>query len=189
MTAQNRGSSSSKRPEQGFSLIEVMISIVVLTIGLVALLAVFGVAIASTQASQEDLVAKQLASEAMENIFTARDTDQVDPVLGRPIEWDDLQNAPDGIFVSGQQPINQPGGDGIIGTADDSPARTLDIADPDGVIRGKTQPLTNFKRSITLTDVPGSGTVRSITIVITYSTARSPIPKTYTLSGYISQYR
>ncbi|HLH08435.1 MAG TPA: type IV pilus modification protein PilV [Terriglobales bacterium] len=176
--------------QRGFTMIEVMISLVVLTIGLIALLATFGVALASTQSSQEDMIAKQLASEAMENIFTARDTDQVDTALGRAVVWGDLQNVSNGgIFVDGAMPINQAGADGIIGTVDDGPAMTLAVTDPNGTLSGKTIALTNFQRTIVLTNVAGTSTVRQITIVITYTTPRSPLPKTYTLSGYISQYR
>src|SRR6202011_4732020 len=81
-----RGGSSgkSKRAERGFSLLEVVISMVVLTVGLVSLLGVFGLAMASTQTSQQDMIAKQLANEALESVVTARDTSQ--------IHWDDIQN-------------------------------------------------------------------------------------------------
>ena len=178
--------------QRGFTLIEVVVSMCVMTVGLLAMLAVFGLAIASTQASQQDLVAKQLASEAMENIFTARNTDQVDPAMTPPrgIVWGDIQNVSQGgIFVDGQMAISQPGSDGIIGTADDGPAMTLNIADPNGGLSGKTMGLTNYKRQTTITNVTGDGSVRSISIVVTYTTPRSPFPKTYTLSGYISQYR
>ena len=178
--------------EQGFTLIEVLISMAVMTIGLLSMLAVFGVAIAATQASQQDMIAKQMASEAMENIFTARNTDQVDPALVPPrgIVWGDIQNVSQGgIFVDGPMSISQPGADGIIGTTDDGPAMTLDIADPNGGLSGKTMGLTNYKRETTITNVSGDGSVRNISIVITYTTPRSPFPKTYTLSGYISQYR
>src|SRR5208282_2801440 len=44
------GNHRAQRPaERGFSLIEVMISMVVLTVGLISLLGVFGLAMASTQ--------------------------------------------------------------------------------------------------------------------------------------------
>ena len=66
----NRG---SKVSQQGFSLIEVMISMVIMTVGLVSLLGVFGLAMASTQTSQQTAVAKQLANEALEGILTARE--------------------------------------------------------------------------------------------------------------------
>jgi prepilin-type N-terminal cleavage/methylation domain-containing protein len=178
--------------QQGFTLIEVMISIVVITVGLIALLAVFGLAIATTQSSQEDSIAKQLASEAMENIFTARDTDQIDPSLSTPraIVWGDIQNVSQGgIFIDGPMSISQPGADGIIGTADDGPAMTLNTTNANGTISNKTISLTNFKRTILIANVAGESAVRQITITMTYNTAQSPFPKTYTLSGYISQYR
>src|SRR5208282_3368198 len=73
-----------KQAESGFSLVEVMISMVILTVGLVSLLGVFGLAMASTQTSQQDMIAKQLANEAYESIVTARNTSQ--------ITWDDIQN-------------------------------------------------------------------------------------------------
>ena len=70
--------------QSGFSLLEVVISMAILSVGLVSLLGVFGLAMASTQTSQQDLIAKQLANEALESIVTARNTTQ--------IAWDDIQN-------------------------------------------------------------------------------------------------
>jgi len=45
--------------EQGFTLLETLISMVVLTIGLVALLGVVGMAMTATQTSQQDMIAKK----------------------------------------------------------------------------------------------------------------------------------
>lgn len=104
-------SSAAHRREYGFSLIEVMISIAILTIGLVSILGVFSLAMASTQSAQDDMVAKQEATEAIESVFTARNTAQ--------ISWDALQNTPTGIFVQNFQPILWQGADGIAGTGDD----------------------------------------------------------------------
>ncbi len=56
----------------------------VLTVGMVSLLGVFGLAMASTQTAQQDMIAKQLANEAYESIITARNTTQV--------TFDDIQN-------------------------------------------------------------------------------------------------
>jgi len=50
----------------------------------VSLLGVFGLAMAATQTSQQDMIAKQLANEALESVVTARNTSQ--------ISWDDIQN-------------------------------------------------------------------------------------------------
>jgi prepilin-type N-terminal cleavage/methylation domain-containing protein len=180
---------------RGFSLIEVMVSVVILTIGLVALLGVFGMAIASTHNSQQDMIAKQLAQETMEALFTARETAN--------ITWPQIQNSgtgqiPDGIFVTGLQPIKQPGVDGIIGTADDAaaPAQTLTLPGPDGIVGTSDdviQSLTDFQRSVTITPVIAAGAavadLRTVTVTVQYRTAQRRAPKTYVMSGFISQYR
>ena len=80
----------------------VLVSMFVLTVGLLSLAAVFSMAMASTQTSQLDMTAKQMASETMESIFTARQTTQ--------LPWDSIQNTnAGGIFVGGFQPIYKRG--------------------------------------------------------------------------------
>lgn len=190
-----------RRGEQGFTLVEVLISMFVLTVGLVSLLGVFAMAMAKTQTTQQDMIAKQIAQEAYEAVFTARETAN--------IQWQQIQNSgtgqvPDGIFVGGLKSIKQPGTDGIMGTADDSLAadQTLTLPGPDGMIgfnsvTGKnddiTLALTNFQRSIVITPVVTAGStvadLRTITINVQYYTPQSKFPKTYALSGFISQYR
>lgn len=188
--------------EQGFTLIEVMISIVVLAVGMLALLGAVGFAMANTQSSQLDLVAKQLAQQAMESIYTARDTANV--------SWCQLQNPgpvcpdpaipPTGIFVTGFQPIKQSGADGIIGTADDSSAlpQTLTSPGPDGILGTSDDVVTQlkgFSRSIVFgTQDPGTGAtlppnLRVVTITIKYDTPQFKTAKNYVLTGYISSYR
>ena len=101
--------------EAGFTLIEVLISMFVLTIGMLSLLGVFGLSMSGTMTAQEDRIAKQLAQDAYESIYTARDTANV--------PWANIENIAGGgtgIFVSGFQPIYQSGADAIIGTADDA---------------------------------------------------------------------
>ena len=164
--------------QKGFTLLEVMISIVILTIGLVSLLGVFSMAMAATQVAQQDLIAKQLAQEAMEGLVTARQT--------ADLTWDQINNA-------GLRPINQAGPDGIIGTADDAPAATLTLPGPSGIVVGSSppdiiMPLGNFQRSIAIAPT-ASGDLRSVTITIQYTTAQSAVPRTYVLSTMISQYR
>jgi prepilin-type N-terminal cleavage/methylation domain-containing protein len=192
MIRRRNNSSLASNRQAGFSLLEVLISTVVLTIGLVALLGVFGTAIAATQSSQQDMIAKQLASEAMESIFTARNTSQ--------IQWLQIQNigagtTPDGIFVVGPQPINNPGADGIIGTADDATAgaMTLQMPGPDGVVGTSDDPppmqLTNYQRTIQIAPIANTASLRTVTITITYTTPQLNRVKNYVLSGYISQYR
>jgi prepilin-type N-terminal cleavage/methylation domain-containing protein len=196
-----------KQAESGFSLIEVMISMVILTVGLVSLLGVFGLAMASTQTSQQDMIAKQLANEAYESIVTARNTSQ--------ISWDAIQNtsgtqyctstpSPCGIFVgistSPQfQPIYNSGADGIFGTADDSAAgeETLQEPGPGGMYGDADDvkiPLTGYQRAIQISPVYDANnnmitSLRSVTITMQYSTSTTRQPKTYILSSFISQYQ
>jgi len=181
------------QPERGFTMIEVVISMVVLTIGLISLLGVFGIAMAATQTSQQDMIAKQLANEALESIVTARNTSQ--------LQWDQVQNVGSGagIFVTGLLPINLAGADGIIGTADDAVAgpQVLIEPGPDGIYGTADDvqvPLTNYQRQVTISPVvDASGnlvpSLRGINVTIQYTTPRLGTPKTYVLSSYISQYR
>jgi len=179
--------------QRGFTLIEVVISMAVLTIGLVSLLGVFGLAMASTQTSQQDMIAKQLANESLESIVTARNTAQ--------LTWDQVQNVGygSGIFLTGLQPINLPGTDGIVGTTDDATAgqQFLREPGPDGVF-GNTDDvllyLTNYQRQVTISpvlDVNGNvvTTLRAINVTIQYTTPRLGTTKTYVLSSFISQFR
>ena len=178
--------------QQGFSLIEVLMSTVVLTVGMIGVLGVFATAIAATQTAQQDMIAKQLATEAMESIFTARNTSQ--------LQWLQIQNVgagtnPDGIFVTGFQPINLPGPDGILGTADDANAgpEVLQSPGPDGIVGTADDPapmqLTNYQRSIVIAPWPGSTTLRSVTITIRYDTPQSRVQKQYILTALISTFR
>ena len=180
------------RREGGFTLIEVLVSIFVLTVGLVAVLGVFGLAVASTQTAQQDMIAKQLAQEGMEALFTARETAN--------IAWNQIDNVgpTGGIFVAGFQPINLAGPDGIIGTADDAgaAAKTLSLAGPDGIVGTADDvvlPLTNYQRSIAITPVVVGGVtstdLRTVTITISYTTPNRVAAKNYVLTGSISRYR
>jgi len=187
-----------KRSEGGFSLIEVVISMAVLTVGLVSLLGVFGLAMASTQTSQQDMIAKQLANEALESIITARNTSQTN--------WDDIQNSGStncpnlgtstcGIFLGGAQPMNNAGADGIFGTADDANAgaEVLREPGPDGIYGNSNDvliPLTAFQRTITFSELtPPVSSLRAVTVTIQYATPQTSLQKSYVLNSYISQYQ
>jgi len=181
-----------KQAERGFSLLEVVISMAVLTVGLVSLLGVFGLALASTQTSQQDMIAKQLANEALESIVTARNTSQV--------SWAQVQNvANGGIFMDGTNPIYLPGADGIVGTVDDAVAgeQTLTEPGPDGIFGTADDvqiPLTGYQRTILISPVLDSDgnvvpTLRGVNISVQYATTQARLPKTYVLSSFISQYR
>jgi len=183
----------SSQLQRGFSLLEVVISMAILTIGLVSLAGVFGLAMASTQESQQDMIAKQIANEALESIVTARNTAQ--------ITWDAVQNTSDGgIFLNGFQQAYKPAGDGILGTADDvTGAQYVTITEPgpDGVYGTSDDillPLSNYQRQVQILPVLAAGgaidpTLRIINVSVQYNAPRTRVPKTYVLSSFISQFR
>jgi len=187
--------------QRGFTLIETMIAIAVMTIGIVSLLAVFGTAVASTQNAQENLIARQKALETMESIYTARNTQQ--------ITFSQIANiANGGIFTSGATPLQSAGPDGLVNTADDvdfpasgvCPAgpECITLPGPDGILGtadDKALSLSNFRRQIQIGPVLESDGVtidpnlKQITVTISYSTGGSPIPRAYTVNALISAFR
>jgi prepilin-type N-terminal cleavage/methylation domain-containing protein len=185
---------SDSRAEGGFTLIEVLVSMVILTVGLVTLLGVFGLAMASTQKAQQGMIAKQLASDAMESIFTARQTSQ--------LNWNQIQNVGNGgLFLDNPQfqPIYNNGADGLAGTADDAAAGTKVMILPgrDGIVGTADDiqmPLSNYTRSIQIAPVLDNNNnviadLRTISITVRYTPPGSKAAENYVVSGYISQYR
>lgn len=172
--------------QKGFTLLETMIAIVVLMIGLLAVLATFALAIGNTQSVQLDAIARQKAREAMESIYTARQSSQ--------ISFDAIQNVGNGtgIFTAGFTPMTDPGPDGLDGTADDVPAAPLRLPGPSGTITGTSQDvlvdLGNFSRQIAINNVANEPNLRQITVTVKY-----PVPqgwyKTYRIQALISAFR
>lgn len=167
-----------RRTHRGFTLLEVLIASVVLTIGLLTVATIFTTNLALVKSAEEDAIARQEAQQMIEGIFAARNSG------AHP--FSDFQNANaavPGIFLVGYQPALQPGLDGIMNTADDGPA--LETG-PDG------KPLSNFQRQIVFSDVllPNltlNPNTRRMQISIQYGVGR--LVRTYTQVTYISTYR
>lgn len=185
---QQDGKQGSRGRQRGFSLIEALFAAAILTVGLVALLAVFAVAVGSTQTVQQDQLARQKAREALESIFTARQTQQ--------ITFAQIANTPTGIFVQGMQPLTDPGPDGLDGTADDVPAAPIPLPGPDGILGtadDTSVPLSVFQRRIDITNVlnpDGSinPNVKQIKVTIRYPTGTGQ-QRTYVVQALISSFR
>jgi prepilin-type N-terminal cleavage/methylation domain-containing protein len=198
---QNRQFVQKRPSESGFTLIEVMISILIMTIGLLALIASFATAIAATASSQEDLIARQKALDAMESIYTARNSQQ--------IPFAEINNvASGGIFLSGAQPLLCAGPDGLVGTADDVSCNAPDtgavcpdkveclvLPGADGILGTAddiTYSLNNFTRTIAFNTVSlpsGVTNTNMIAVTITVSYIKSGWPaRSYTVNGLISSY-
>jgi type II secretory pathway pseudopilin PulG len=178
---------SSKKREQGISLLETMIAVFVLMYGLLAVLATFALAISSTQNVNLDAIARQKAQEAMESVFTARETNQ--------ISFSQIYNVGqgNGIFTPGFTPLTDPGPDGLDGTADDVAAAPVILPGPSGTITGQSPPdvtinLANFQRQIQIADVPSNPNLRQITITIKYPTPQGWV-RQYQLQALVSSFR
>ena len=176
------------RVQAGISLMETMISTLILGIGVLAAAQTMITGVTAVIISQDQLVAKQKAREALESIFTARNTQNV--------VWADVRNVSDGgIFVEGLQALREGGADGIINTADDPVTlETLRFPGPDGVFDSaddETRSLARFQRSITISDVMLDATtvdpdIRQIEIQIQYSVRG--FQRTVTLGSMVSRF-
>ncbi len=101
--------SKAPAPDQGFTLIEVLISMVILVVGLLMMLALFTKGLSSTQLANAGLIAKQKAHEQLEAIYAARNN-------GLPWTKVDNSGTGQGIFLNGFQPLYRV----VEGAADDA---------------------------------------------------------------------
>lgn len=187
--------------EGGFSLIEVMIAIVVMSIGLLAVVASLATALSAAQSGEEDLIARQKALEAMESIYTARNSQQI-PFAAV------ANQANGGIFKDGPLPLHCAGPDGLVGTNDDVPCTTVAgvecpdggaecmvLPGPDGILGTAddvTMSLGNFTRTIEinpvlLADGTTNTNMMAITITVAYTKAGMPA-RSFQANGLISSY-
>ena len=108
------------RRQSGFTLLEAMISILILSFGVLSLAAVYCQGILYASFAQYDYIAEKKAEQAVEAIFTARDI--------KSLSWTNLQNVSQGgVFVDGPSRILLPGADGLVGTVND-------VGSPDEVV-------------------------------------------------------
>lgn len=174
----------------GFTLIEVMVAMVVLTVGLLSLVGVFTVGLRRVEASSSQLIAREKAREAVESVHAARDT-------GR-LSWGNIRNVGDGgIFLAGEQDLREPGADGIVNTADDAAAEYEKIRRPGadqvlGTADDEVIELTSFRREVRIEPLnfPGTGNVnpnlRQITVNVRFRVDGDW--RTYTLVTYVSSF-
>jgi type II secretory pathway pseudopilin PulG len=176
----------ASRRHAGFTLLEAMISIVVLSFGVLGLAAIYAQGIFFASLSQYDYVAEKKAEQAVEAIFTARDIKQ--------LTWSSIQNVSNnGVFKDGPQPILVPGADGLVGTVTDGASTDEYITigpGPDGILGTADDIMVDLNpwmtRTIAISAVTGETNLRMITVTINYQVGK--MNRTYTLISYISAF-
>jgi type II secretory pathway pseudopilin PulG len=167
---------------EGFSLIEVMVATIMLTVGVLSLVGVMTLGVQTAAGSSSLLVAREKAREAIESVHSARNTGE--------LPWDKVRNVPDGAFLSGMRDVKAPGADGLVNTGDDG-APELGDPGPDGVV-GTADDIAAFQRQIDITPLNFDGTVivnpnlRQITVTIRYRVLGGW--RTYSLTTFVSSY-
>ncbi|HYL85297.1 MAG TPA: type II secretion system protein [Candidatus Angelobacter sp.] len=180
----------NRKTEAGFTLLEAIVAIAILSFGILSLAAVYAQGIQVANMTQLDYIAEKKAEEAVETIFAARDS--------KVLAWPNVRNvtgaggANDGVFLVGPQPLLAAGPDGLYGTADDlanQPDSVIIGPGPDkilGTADDVVMPLSNMTRTIAIIDVPGESGLRQITITMNYTAGR--LRRQYTLISYIAQF-
>jgi len=172
------------RNEKGFFLIELMLALIILLVGLLALLSLYTYALATMTYADDISIARQKAREALESIYTARNTSQ--------ISFNMINNVSSGgVFLDGEQPLTTPGNDGLVGTADDGSVEVMVIPGDDGIIGtsdDETKTLNHFTRQIVIGQSGNLTDLRTIQVTITFTTPRG-LTRTFTVDSLISRYR
>jgi prepilin-type N-terminal cleavage/methylation domain-containing protein len=170
----------SHKDQSGFTLVETLIAIIILTGGLLALASAFAQGMVVMSTSHYHQIAKEKASEAIESVFTSRDT--------RIITWSQIRNVSNGgVFRDGPQPLRAPGRDGLVNTSDDGALETETGPGPDGQLGTGDDvvfPLDAFTREIQITDIASN--LRQIRVVLRYRVGY--LTRQYQLVTYISSF-
>jgi hypothetical protein len=168
------------RSESGFTLLESLFSLGILTVGALGMIGVFLQGMTAVSSSPGDLTATQKAAGAIESVFSARDA--------HTLTWAQLRNsAYGGIFLNGPRPLKTAGPDGIVNTSDDGEIEQVVLPGRDQVLGtrdDKTQTLSEYTREVRIQDLTDS--LRSVTVIITYKIGVAT--REYTLTAYISQF-
>jgi len=172
--------------QKGFTLIEVMIAMGVLAFGVLSLVSVFTQGLRASYQTQIQYIAQQKAQEALETIFTARDT--------KILSWAQIANvSKGGVFKDGAQSLCASGPDGLFGTQDDDctvPDGITTGPGPDGDFGTADDVVTNLnpwmKRTILIAPVATTPNLNQITITINWTFQGQS--STYVLVSYISNF-
>lgn len=158
-----------RHQENGFSLVETIIALVILTVGILATVSAITYSIFIVQESEKVTFAKEHARSTMETIFSVRDLQLFDPQGTTGIyNWETVvtkTTTNSGIFLDGWTPIREsPGADGIFGTDDDACAATAPCTV--GTYTNNSAVVKGYERKIEISDINQNGVVRKRHIVV-----------------------
>ena len=172
----------------GFSLVEMVIAMGVLSVALLSLVGVFAMSVQRMTASTPMLIAREKAREAVESVHAARDTGE--------FAWNSILNvANGGVFLNGPQQLKSPGLDGLVNTADDGAVERMIKPGNDGILSTSDDEimiLTNYTREILISPLNYDGTatvnpnLRQVTVTVRYKVENAW--RTYRLVTFVSSY-
>lgn len=155
-----------RKSEQGFTYIEVMCAIVILMVGILAQLSAISLSMLRQRESEKQTGARQLANSTLESIFAARDLGNTGGLPNFAAINNKATATPDGIFLTGWNPVREDAGDdGIHGTADDACAATAPCQV--GAYTNNSPVSTDFERRIVITDITEAGRVKKRRVEVT----------------------
>lgn len=168
------------RNDEGLTLVEAMISIVILGGGLLGIAIAFSQGMVLMSTSHYHQIAKQKAAEAVESVFTSRDT--------RTITWARIRNVSHGgVFLDGPQPLRVQGNDGLVNTGDDGALETELLPGPDGALGtadDRVFALDSFTREIQIADLGPN--LREVRVIVRYRIEH--LVRRYEVVSYISSF-
>jgi hypothetical protein len=149
-------------PEAGVTILEIALSTLILTVGLLALAASIGYAIAVSNKGRNLTNTKLVAVSMLEQMETLRNTGRLK--FGQIANVGAVDNTGAsrnfGGFPTGFQPVSiNPGPDGIFGTPDD-------LVDPTNNLTQPTWALAGCSREIVITNL--SATLKRVQVTLQY---------------------
>jgi prepilin-type N-terminal cleavage/methylation domain-containing protein len=161
---------TNRSPEGGFSLLEMVVAIFIMTIGLLGVASAISYALMASNRGRGVTNAKMLIVSILEQMETLRDTRALtfDEISNGQVQGSPFTGFP--YSATDFRPVSTiPGPDGVFGTADD-----LIDAGPDGIY-GNSDDFTNpararpgVTRQILISTFPTNPFIKKITVTLRY---------------------
>jgi prepilin-type N-terminal cleavage/methylation domain-containing protein len=179
----------SNSSEKGFSLVEVMFALGILTVGVLGAAGIISQDMQRLGSSPADVIVTQKAQQAIEAVFAARDSHRLTWAQIRNVQG--ISGHDDGVFLDAALPLYLAGPDGLVNTNDDiQTVESFPLPGKDGRLGTSDdglEVLANYTRQITIRDVANEdGNLRTITVTVTFQNGATK--QTYVLSSLISAY-